>query len=407
MTTDNAKKLIFVSSDNNNKYYDMLPNGNDSWTAKWGRVGVTESTQVYPMSKWDSKYKEKLKKGYRDVTHLHVVSTAKTASFMDIKDTYVSKLIRDLQSYAKKSVSENYTVSSEAVTQAQVDEAQAVLNTLSGLVKLNGDVYKINDNLLELFQIIPRKMKNVKHHIYEFDKIRTRDQLTLIQEAISNEQATLDVMSGQVQLQSSENAIEDKGAVTLLDAMGIQVVSETDMIPTIKNMMGGDAHKFRRAFAVKNIRTQKSFDTHVASRSNKTVKLFWHGSRNENWLSIMEQGLVLRPTNAIRTGSMYGQGIYFADKAGKSLGYTSIRGSYWSNGNSNVAYLALYDVHLGNTLRVPNHGSWCYDLSEPKLKAKGDYDSVFAEKGADLRNNEYIVYNNNKSTVKYLIEVSA
>ena len=45
--------------------------------------------------------------------------------------------------------------------------------------------------------------------------------------------------------------------------------------------------------------------------------------------------------------------------------------------------------------------------NESNLKKRGDYNSLFAEGGADLRNNEYIVYNQNQCNVKYIVEVNA
>jgi hypothetical protein len=36
----------------------------------------------------------------------------------------------------------------------------------------------------------------------------------------------------------------------------------------------------------------------------------------------MQTGLLIRPSGAI-SGSMFGDGIYFADKAQKSIGYSS------------------------------------------------------------------------------------
>jgi poly [ADP-ribose] polymerase len=100
----------------------------------------------------------------------------------------------------------------------------------------------------------------------------------------------------------------------------------------------------------------------------------------------------------------FGDGIYFADKAQKSIGYSSLRGSYWTKGGDDKAYLALFDVHLGNQKEILNHTSSCYSLSDKVLK-KDNYDSVFAKGGADLRNNEYIVYNAAQCTVSHLIEI--
>jgi poly [ADP-ribose] polymerase len=120
----------------------------------------------------------------------------------------------------------------------------------------------------------------------------------------------------------------------------------------------------------------------------------------------MTTGLLIRPSNAVHSGSMFGDGIYFADKFQKSFGYTSGRGSYYAGGSSNEAILALYDVHVGEQKHIKHHDSSCYSLSA-KVLAKDGFDSVFAHGGADLRNNEYIVYQSPQSTIKYLVIVNA
>ena len=134
-------------------------------------------------------------------------------------------------------------------------------------------------------------------------------------------------------------------------------------------------------------------------------ELLWHGSRNENWFSILSSGLVLRPANAIITGKMFGYGIYFADKCRKSLNYSSLSGAYWTQGGQSEGFLALYEVHVGKQLKIRKHQSWCYELTEKELKARGKYDSLFAKGGVDLLNNEYIIYRADQCSVKYLIEV--
>ena len=61
--------LIMVTTANNNKYYNLFPEGNQ-FRVEYGRVDATKTTAYYPMSKWDSQIKSKLKKGYQDVTDL-------------------------------------------------------------------------------------------------------------------------------------------------------------------------------------------------------------------------------------------------------------------------------------------------------------------------------------------------
>jgi poly [ADP-ribose] polymerase len=408
METRGDKSLIMVTADNNNKFYKMHDNTDGTFTVKYGRVGVTETTMNYPIKKWDSIYRDKTGKGYRDVTELRAEKTVNnsngnTPSFADIKIAQIKSLVATLQSYAKKSVTENYTVTSEAVTQAQVDEAQSVLDRITTLKVTDTKI--LNDTLLELYKVIPRRMANVKHHLFGLEE-GLDSKPDIFKRTIETEQATLDVMRGQVSTNTKTKDVSNKANQTLLEAMGLEIVPIEDSDrQIILKLLGPNSRQFRSAFKVINVKTQGLFDKKLVEVTNKSTNLFWHGSRNENWWSILDSGLMIRPSNAIYTGSMFGDGIYFADKAQKSIGYTSLRGSYWAGGGSNKAYLAVFNVHTGNWLKAQRHESWMYELTEKKLKARGAYDSFFALDGADLRNNEYIVYNKAQCTVQYLVEI--
>lgn len=136
------------------------------------------------------------------------------------------------------------------------------------------------------------------------------------------------------------------------------------------------------------------------------TKLLWHGSRNENWWSIINTGLVLRPTNAVITGKMFGFGIYYAPKARKSLGYTSLSGSYWARGNSNSAFMALMDVAYGKPYDVHSFDSKYYDFNYERLqKTCPGANCLHAHAGSMLRNDEIIVYKEDQCTIKYLVEL--
>jgi poly [ADP-ribose] polymerase len=410
-------KLIMVTDANNNKYYDMVENPDGSITATWGRVDVTKTVTHYPVGKrkWESLLKSKLKKGYVDVTELRSVEASKS-DFAIIGMPAVAAIVKELQAYANKSVKQNYTISSEAVTPQMVTSAQAIMDDLVPLLVVGKRTDPINEKLLELYRVIPRKMKKTYFHLIDSrnpsmkdlptDNITNRN-IAEIERLIANEQATLDVMGGQVKVVSAQKKSgEAKTAQTILEAMGldIQIPSDKD-IQAIKRFLGRNANQYKKAFRIINKRTQAKFDRNLKSASNKTVRQYWHGSRNENWWSIIDSGLVLRPTNAVITGKMFGYGIYFADKAQKSIGYSSLRGSYWTGGSANKGFLSLFDVHLGHYLKIKHHQSWCYNLNKQSLRKRGAYDSLYAEGGADLRNNEYIVYDDAQCTIKFLVEI--
>lgn len=89
-------KLVMVSGDaNSNKFYEMTDNGTGTFNVKYGRVESTVQTGSYPTSLWDSKYREKIKKGYKDLTHT-VVTEVKDQSVVseeklkDIEDRKVN-----------------------------------------------------------------------------------------------------------------------------------------------------------------------------------------------------------------------------------------------------------------------------------------------------------------------------
>lgn len=398
------KHLVMVTAGaNHNKYYDMQPNG-DMWVAKYGRVGSSSQTRTYSKYEFEKKYREKIRKGYVDQTDLvqDLISVEKPKvkpEYRPIDNPVINEIVERLQSMARKVISENYTVSSNKVTQAMVDEAQDIL---TGLLNIT-DVKQFNDELVRLFTTIPRKMSNVKGYIADspddFNKI------------IHREQDLLDVMKGQVvQKQIVDKAEEDDepiNNITVLEALGLEFEEcSRDDIATIKVALGSCADKFHKAWKVKNIKTQARFDKFVEDNNIKDVRLLFHGSRNENWWSIIQSGLVLRPTNAVITGKMFGDGSYFSPTARKSLGYTSLTGSYWAKGNSTSGFMALMSVAYGKPYDVYSFNSDYYSLDYDRLQKKcAGANCLHAHAGSMLRNDEIVIYKEEQSTIKYLVEI--
>ena len=229
-------------------------------------------------------------------------------------------------------------------------------------------------------------------------------------EIIKREQDLLDVMSGQVvQRQVTEEAVDDtqKSENTILEQLGLVFEECTaDDIARIKMALGSCVDKFHKAWKVTNLKTQKRFDEFVGANNIQNTKLLFHGSRNENWWSIINTGLVLKPTNAVITGKMFGYGIYYAPKAQKSLGYTSLSGSYWARGSSNSGFMALMDVAYGKPYDVHSFDSKYYNFNYEALqRACPGANCLHAHEGSMLRNDEIIVYKEDQCTIKYLIEL--
>lgn len=397
-------KLIFVEGigKNSNKFYNMSENSDGTFSVEYGRVDSTSQKTSYPMSQWSKKYNEKLKKGYKDITELYKIEdnnlNESKEKFIS-NDTYVRQLIEDLQRWASNTVKENYKVSSKNVTSKMVEEAQHIMDKISNLYQTKYTTTDLNKLLLELFKVIPRKMGNVADYLASENADKEE-----VSKIIDKEQSILDTLAGQVSLQEKEveNKSENKGDTTnLLDQMGVEVKHVTDekTIQMVKKLMGESSNLFKRLFEVKNYKTQKIYEQNQIENE----ELLFHGSKSQNYFNIIQTGLLIRPSCAAHNGSMFSDGIYFANKARKSIGYTSLSGSYWANGNSNKAYLLLFSVNLGKQKHVYKHTYECYSFTEKNI---APHNSVFAHGGVDvLRNDEIIIYNPNRCSVKYLIEI--
>ncbi len=396
--------LIMCTAQNNNKYYNLFPEG-DRFRVEYGRVDATKTTTYYPISKWDSQIKSKLKKGYQDVTNLkkdlveEISSTNPESPYKEIENVAIRTIVEKLQSLARETIRKNYTVKASTVTQDMVDAAQKVIDELANN---NSTVKEFNDMLLRLFTIIPRKMGNVRDYLAN----STEDFAKII----STEQDLLDVMRGQIYIKPDivESSNEPKKEQTILEELGLVFEEATNEdVALIKSLMKESAGKFRNAWRVSNLKTQERFNKFVKDNNIKDTKLLFHGSRSENFWSIIKTGLVLRPTNAVITGKMFGYGCYYAPKCAKSIGYTSLSGSYWARGGNNIAYMALFDVAYGTPYDVYSFDSKYYNLDYNKLqqfKPGANCLHAHADKGM-LRNDEIVVYKEDQMTIKYLIEI--
>ena len=396
--------LIMVTTANNNKYYNLFPEG-DQFRVEYGRVDATKTTAYYPMSKWNSQISSKLKKGYQDVTDLkkdlvQEISTKNPESpYKEIENAAIKAIVEKLQKMARETIQKNYTVKASAVTQDMVDAAQKVIDELANN---SATVEKFNENLLKLFTVIPRKMGNVRDYLSN----KPED----FAQIISKEQDLLDVMRGQIYVKQDDEPVEavEKKQQTILEELGLVMEEATaDDVALIKTLMNESAGKFRKAWRVTNLKTQERFDKFVEDNNIKDTRLLFHGSRSENFWSIIKTGLVLRPTNAVITGKMFGYGCYYAPKCAKSIGYTSLSGSYWAHGGNNTAYMALFDVAYGTPYDVYNFDSKYYNLDYNKLqqfKSGANCLHAHADKGM-LRNDEIVVYKEEQMTIKYLIEI--
>lgn len=396
-------KLLFVSADNHNKFYNMHDEGNGSFTAHWGRVGTDGKYTPYDISKWDATYNSKIKKGYKDVTG----NTAQICEYAPVSDAELNKLLNAFLENSRQYVS--HFTSSTAISDAAAAEAQKHINEMAKNIDVpnpdNTTLNAFNAHLLKLFEIIPRKMSRVQ------DALCTT--LSERHSHVAKEQSLLDNL-----INMTKNAPKSSGTQTIEDAFGFSITKCTQAeIDFIKDKLQKDGfyrYTFNRAWKINNPNREKGFEEYLENNhlknNDKNVKMYWHGTGTENILSIMANGLLIKPSNASYSGSMYGLGIYNAPNADKAAGYTSIAGSYWKGGSSNVAYMFINAVIMGKQYDVKDNyetynGITIRNLDNDKFSSADlGYHSVYAHAGGYLKRDEAIVYNQNQVACRYLVE---
>ena len=324
-----------------------------------------------------------------------------------VQNLSVREIIKRLWDYANKTIQSAYSVRAEAVTQAMIDAAQEKIDYIAANYK-NWSVEEFNKNLNELFIIVPRKMKRVSDCLVsdssEYDK------------KLSEEQSLLDTMAGQVYKPKAKIADTDseiKASESILQKMGITMEEATkEDIAKIKKAMGDSAGKFYKAWRVTNLETEERYQKFTSENNIGNVKLFCHGSRNQNWFNILKMGLKIRPAGVITTGLMFGKGAYFSNSekyhggVAKSIGYTSL-GGYWTRDYQNCGFLAFFDVAIGDSVNAYSFDSKYYSYNLERLKKDNPKAwSLWAHGNTSmLRNDEIITYTTKQSTIRYLVEI--
>lgn len=383
-------KLIMVTPENNNKFYIMNWDGSSSnFNVEYGRVESTSTKTSYPISQWSTKYNEKIRKGYKDVTDMVTVAIDEVKKgaekFEDIAEKLVNEFMTKMKAYTDGLVQKTYSVKAEAVSQKQVDEAQKIIDELK-----KRDKNKTNRLLVDLYTLIPRRMKDVREHLMpNIDIDKTIDQ----------EQDNLDAMAAQVSMVKvdGKKAKADKKKVgTLLDKLGL-VMKEFKGTPKEVEYLTKQAHgrKVKAIFEVGKAEENKVFENWLAKQKNKTTSILIHGTRCSSVIPILEIGLKIRPAGNFQfSGKAYGDGNYFSEHMQKSLNYT---------GSDSDKVILVYEVHTGNPFV---YNGWfngnSFSLNYKELSKRG-YDSTYVKPGNGLQNSEIIAYNEEQNRIKYIL----
>ncbi len=414
---------------NEYKYYLMtLDEASDNFNVQYGRIGMKagefnyqgkdaskDGSYEFPAPMFWVKYYEKLSKGYADKTELKDFSRQQVScklndtEYKPIEEEKTRMVIEHLIAQQREYVHRSFDVS-VPFSQRAIEVSQEILAKMNLLVsapdiKTSDKEKQFKELYKELVTTLPRKIYNVSEYINRVDFRSSAEEENFVVNVLNEEQELLDNFCD---LYGKEQPVTNvkRNNDTVLEANGLQAqvpdfVDKFDYL----DRMGGDAHKVSKIIGVENKRTKEAYEQakKTLGIKEKDCYLFWHGSRTENWWSITKNGMSLNP-NAIVTGKMFGNGLYFAPKAEKSIGYTDYQGSYWVGGSQNLGYLALFEVAMGRSYE-PTHAlgggfNGC-DL-------RHGCDSVWAYPSkTGLRNEECIVYREEQCNQVALVELDA
>lgn len=403
--------LVMVNPEYNNYKFYQLEDAGTQVLATYGRIGATsnemfgERTHYYPKNMYYVKLMEKLAKGYKDMTDVYITKdkqeqscpVASEEKSVEPKNTASITLYNLLLKYARHIVQESCI--SSKVTNAMVTATSELLQQLYAI-----DVGDINDPevavhateefnqiLLQLLCYSPRRVANVEDLLAaspsDFAEILAREDNLL--------------QAMRVLVNKNNAAVCTKQNDFERYKIKVHYATDKQKSEVLGHLNDSLKPKVKNVYRVIHPEHKARFNQYLKNNNIKKVKQLWHGSRNENWLSIIDNGLLLNP-NAVITGKMFGNGIYFAPSAQKSWGYTSAYNSRWANGSSDTCFMGLYAVAYGTPLNVNS----AYSYTQNYLKTQ-NANCVHAHAGPHLLNDEIVFYDESAILLNYIVEFSA
>ena len=339
---------------------------------------------VLPIDEWDNFFNQKTSRGYL-VTKTEkmddIISTE--SKYAEIPQPEIREIVQRLLDYADQLLESSYTVRISDISDEMLQYGQNILAELAAKYK-KMSVAEFNNKLKILYAAIPRRMDKLSKFLVH-SKSDFQDKIAL-------EQELYDIMHSRVR------DSKEKAGKTILDAYGIEFYSVTAAEEEmLKKMLGENAHEFKQAWRVINRKTEQAFEKY--SKGIAVSHLF-HGSRKENFWSIISNGLTINPTGVVISGKMFGNGTYFANLARKSLGYVG----------TGPRFLGVYKVATGTPYYVKtwetSHGQLTWERLQKRQKgAHCTWALGHMHGGTSLYNDEIIVYQDQQSTIEYLIEM--
>lgn len=308
----------------------------------------------------------------------------------------------DVVNESLKSANVNLKILGE-LSQAQIQKGYRILEKIKKSITM-GDKDSLKELSNRFYAVIPQ-------HKSVLDVIATTD-------AVKDKADVLNMLS------DIETTMEitkyNKDTIDKYLNLGCEINLETDefvrdMISKMVKNSHGSTHRHVKTeiIDIYNLRRPEE-DKYMDKYAEKGVErqLLYHGSRLVNQVGILSKGLKIKPKGVYHTGSMFGNGVYFANCYSKSANYMRGNGKYAvmlicevATGNPKILYNASNVKSLDGKDSVLGYG-----LYGPK-----DYKSFDGckvpmglcqrDKKHNLYYDEYIVYKTEQIRLRYAVLV--
>ena len=375
------------------KFYKLEPES-ECVKASYGRMGTQkgelfgERSYKYPLSMFWVKYFEKIAKGYKDQSEFYCDTTEMPITTSPKKENGTGpsvQLFGILRSFAKNAVKKEKV--QVPITPAIIAESKRLVDEMRGA----DTVDEFNGQLMSLIAVLQRPVKTgdgtgVKKLLAD----SSSDFAHIIQREVDLIQA----MEGSV----------DTGCITSGDFSDYDIevyyATEKQKQQVLAHLSDALKLKVKNIYRVIPRKQKEIFEHYLEKHKIKKVKQLWHGSRNQNWMSIIQNGLLLNP-DAVITGKMFGAGIYFAPSSEKSWNYTSYKNTRWAKGTEDIAFMGLYATAYGTPYDV---NVWSSSANYKTETKKHNADCLHAHKGVSLKNDEIVFFNEEATLLQYIVE---
>lgn len=403
----------YKTASGKNETLTMKKQSEKEFLVTQGDTGVRwnnkKKIRQYSMSSWDEVYADLIRSGWilfdteqrKKVVVKSEGMTINGRTYSSIADKYVQNIVERLISYANQMIECEYERSISDVPERAFNEASQCLDMLATQYESMSNA-TFNEHLMHIFAVLPRRIDVLGKYIASKDAT-ANDRA----EIIETERERLQVLHTMLR---GGNVHDLSGRENILEAYGIEIRRFTaEEEKTAKRLLKAQAPKFVQGWRVINKRTEKNFSSFCNKEhlsENHGINYLFHGSKHQNWWSILTNGLTINPIGVAISGKAYGQGTYFAPDAIKSLGYTSRANARYGGGHESTGFMALYKVATGN--RYNGHLGVDHYLNWDKLQTiqPGAHCTWAERRYSGFQMDEVIVYKDEQSTVWGLLELA-